>query len=316
MPPNIHPTSIVSDKAKIGKNVSIGPFSIIGEDVQIGDGCQISNNVKIEGKTVLEEEVYVGSNSIIGIDSNYMDFESMTIETSPANVYIGANTKFENNITIKGNTTMGESNMIGAYSSIGFPSQSKKFGKEPTYVVMGSGNQIREYVSIQCGSVDGSGTTRVGSYNLILVYSHLAHDTLIGDHCALSNSTNLAGHVEMGSYVVTGGFACFHQFCRVGDYTMVGGMSGVYQDLAPYMLCTGHRAKLYGINLVGLQRNGYSSEEVQQAQQIYSLFFASGLAPFLAKKEVQNQVPDGKIKKIFLEFVEKSKRGLVAKEVP
>ena len=316
MQANIHPTAMIDDSAKIGKEVVIGHNTMIGPNVQISDGCHIGHNVTIQGNVILGMEVQVGPNTSIGLPSHTMDFQNKLIKEVGGTITVGEKTIIENNVTIKGNTTMGEQNLIGAHSTIGLPAQAKQSGPGATYVIIGSGNQIREYVSIQCGTIEGGGITTVGNNNLILVYSHLAHDTRIGDHCALSNSTNLAGHVQLGSYVVTGGFACFHQYCKVGDFAMAGGMSGVYQDLAPYMLCTGHRATLYGINLVGLQRNGFSSEEIQQAQKIYSIFFCQSLAPVLAKREVQEKVPDGPVKQRFLDFIEKSKRGLVAKEVP
>ncbi|MBF0238653.1 MAG: acyl-ACP--UDP-N-acetylglucosamine O-acyltransferase [SAR324 cluster bacterium] len=311
----IHPTATISPDAIIGKNVEIGPYAMIGPRVQIGDGCFIHHNVTLNGNTTLGEKVEIGAYSVIGDPCRILDFQEGKIDLMDGQVRIGNGSVLESNVMIKGFTTMGEGNLIGSYTTIGFPPQAKRGSTKPTYVEIGNHNQLREYVSIQSGTVDGSGHTIIGNYNLIMVYAHLAHDTKIGDYCALSNSTNLAGHVEFGSYVVTGGFACFHQYTRVGDYAMAGGMSGVYQDLAPYMLATGHRASLYGINLVGLQRNGFTSEEIQQAQQIYNIFFQSNLAPVIARREVQNKVPDGPVLRRFVEFIEKSRRGLVTREV-
>ncbi|MGK5093392.1 acyl-ACP--UDP-N-acetylglucosamine O-acyltransferase [Deltaproteobacteria bacterium TL4] len=316
MTSQIHPTAIVSESAVIGKHVSIGPYALIGPDVTLGDGCQIDRGVIVQGHVTLGEAVKIGPYSALGLPSHIVNDQEGDAHELEGEIHIGKGNHLENHITIKGKTTIGEGNLIGAYCTIGFPAQDSSHTKAITYVEIGNHNQLREYVSIQCGSIKGGGVTRIGNDNILLVYSHIGHDAQVGDHCAFSNSTNLAGHVEIGSHVVTGGFACFHQFCKVGDYSMIGGMSGVYQDAAPYMLCTGHRATVYGINLVGLKRNGFNSEEIQMVQQIYNIFFTQSLPPVVAKRMLIEKIPDGPILKRFIDFLENSGRGLMPKEIP
>jgi len=228
-------------------------------------------------------------------------------------VTIGNGTVVENHVTIKGRTKIGEHNTIGPYTSIGLSAQDKQHRDEPTAVEIGSHNEIREYVSIHRGTLGGTGITKIGDHNQIMVNAHFAHDVSVGDHCMITNSTTLAGHVKMGSYVVTGGMSGFHQFCRVGDYAMLGGYSVAYQDLAPYMICTGHRAQLLGINRVGLQRNGFSSDEVQLVQEIYSIYFNQGLVPRKALEKLRLELKSGPILDRFIDFVANSKRGIISK---
>ena len=258
--PQIHSTAIVDPKAGIGKNVSIGPYSIIGPEVTIND-----------------------------------------------------DTIIENHVTIKGRTTIGSGNVIGPYTSIGLSAQDKAHRNEPTEVVIGNDNEIREYVSIHRGTFGGTGVTSVGNHNQIMVNVHFAHDVSVGDHCMLANGTTLGGHVIMGSYVVTGGFSGLHQFCRIGDYAMLGATSVAYQDVTPYTMCTGHRSKAVGLNLIGLERNGFTTGEISQIQSIFTIFFNSGLVPKYAIDRIKKDVPPGKILDRFLNFISTTKRGIISK---
>ena len=261
----------------MGKS-SIHPAAIIDRDARIG------------------RNVSIGPYTIIG-----------------AEVSIGDNTTIENHVTLKGKTTIGESNTIGPYTSIGLAAQDKAHRDEPAEVIIGDNNDIREYVSIHRGTSGGTGITRVGNHNQIMVGVHFAHDTRVGDHCMLANSTILAGHVIMGSYVVTGGMSGFHQFCRIGDYAMLGGHSVAYQDICPYTLCTGSRAILLGLNLTGLERNGFTTDEISRIQKMYSTFFDDGLVPGKAIEIIKKETPDGLITDRFIKFVTETKRGIISK---
>ncbi|MCP4755241.1 MAG: acyl-ACP--UDP-N-acetylglucosamine O-acyltransferase [Proteobacteria bacterium] len=228
-------------------------------------------------------------------------------------VTIGDDTAVENHVTIKGKTTIGESNTVGPYTSIGLGAQDKAHRNEPTQVVIGDHNEIREYVSIHRGTLGGTGVTRIGNHNQIMGNTHFAHDISVADHCMIANSTTLAGHVQMGSYVVTGGVSAFHQFCRIGDYSMLGGYSVAYQDIVPYVTCTGYRAQVLGMNTVGLKRNGFSSEEINQVQKIYKVFFCQGLVPKKALEILEEEIPKGAILARFVDFIEQTTRGIITK---
>lgn len=255
----IHKSALVDADAKLGADVEIGPFAVIGPKVKIGKGTII-----------------------------------------------------ESHVTVKGDTEIGEGNQIGSYTSIGFSAQDKAHRGEDTKTLIGDHNEIREYVSIQRGTLGGKGITTIGSNNQIMSYAHFGHDTLVGNNCMLANCTTLAGHVEFGNNVVTGGLSGYHQFCKVGDFAMVGALTAIYQDVVPYVICTGSRGKLFGINVVGLQRNGYSKEDVDQVNRIYNTFFSSHMVPSQAI-EVLRRNEAGDVLDRFVQFVEKSTRGLVTK---
>lgn len=256
----LHSTAIIDQKAKIGINVAIGPYTIIGSEVTVGD-----------------------------------------------------NTVIENHVTVKGQTTIGKDNSIGAYTSIGLSAQDKAHRNEPTKVIIGDGNEIREYVSIHRGTLGGTGVTKLGNNNQIMINSHFAHDTDVGNHCMIANSTTLGGHVKMGSYVVTGGASGFHQFCRIGDYAMLGGYSAAYQDIAPYTLCVGHRAQLKGLNIIGLKKNGFSKEEINEISRIFTIFFDKGLVPKQAIALLKKEIPSNPICDRFIDFVISTSRGIISK---
>ncbi|MBU2646465.1 acyl-ACP--UDP-N-acetylglucosamine O-acyltransferase [bacterium] len=257
---------------------------------------QIHPTALVDAAATLGENVTIGPYTIIGPE-----------------VTIGSHTSIENHVTIKGKTRIGEHNSIGPYTSIGLSAQDKAHRDEPTAVEIGNHNEIREYVSIHRGTFGGTGITKIGSFNQLMVNTHFAHDVSVGDHCMVTNSTTLAGHVQMGSYVVTGGMSGFHQFCRIGDYAMLGGYSVAYQDIAPYMLCTGHRAQILGLNKVGLERNGFSSDEIHQIHEIYSIFFCQGLVPQKALEQLKLKIVPGPILDRFVSFISQTSRGIVSK---
>lgn len=250
----------------------------------------------IDSKAELGQNVSVGPYTVIGPDA-----------------VIGDNTTIENHVTIKGHTTIGSGNIIGPYTSIGLPPQDKTYNNEPTKVIIGNNNDIREYVSIHRGTTKEEGITKIGNNNQIFIGVHFAHDTTLGDNCMLANNTTLGGHVEIGSNVVTGGLSGMHQFCRVGDYALVGSMSAIYQDVPPYVLSSGPRASAYGINKVGLERNGFSKEEIGLIQKIYDIYFSKNTIPSKSRDMIQEKIPDGEIKARFLDFLDQSRRGIISK---
>ena len=181
-------------------------------------------------------------------------------------------------------------------------------------MIIGNNNEIREYVSINRGTTNGTGVTKIGSNNQIMISVHFAHDSSLGDHCILANNTTLGGHVQIGSHVVTGGLSGMHQYCRIGDFAMVGSMSAIYQDVPPYVLCSGPRATAFGINVVGLERNGFSSEEIGWVQKMYDLYFSKNMIPPKSRDVIQVKIPESKTRKNFLDFLEDTKRGIISRK--
>ncbi len=260
------------------------------------------------GQSLIHETAIVDRQAVIGKNVTIGPYTIIGPE-----VVIGDDNIIDNHVTIKGRTTIGSGNTIAPYVSIGLSAQDKAHRNEPTEVIIGDKNEIREYVTIHRGTLGGTGVTRLGNDNELFVSVHLAHDTSVGDHCMLANNTTLGGHVQVGSHVVTGGMSGFHQFCRIGDYAMLGGYSAAYQDVPPYMICTGTRAQLLGLNLVGLERNGFSSEQIKEVQKIYNIYFDSGLVPKMAIETVKRQVTAGPVLDRFLDFIETTKRGIISK---
>ncbi len=217
----INPTAIIEDGARIGENVSIGPYSVIGADVSLSDGVTLASHVVVNGRT-----------------------------------NIGANTR------------------IFPFASIGHRPQDMKYKGEPSELIIGCNTIIREHVTMNPGTEGGGMVTRVGNNCLIMVGSHVAHDCQIGDHAILVNNATLGGHVQIDEWAIIGGLSAVHQFARIGRHAMVGGMSGVENDVIPYGSVVGNRAHLSGLNLVGLKRRGFSRDTIHALRNAYRLLFA------------------------------------------
>ncbi len=206
----------------------------------------------------IEEGVTVGAYTVIGKD-----------------VAVAAGTKIGPHAFIDGNTSIGRNNTIGPFTSIGTPPQDLKYNNEPTRLLIGDDNLIREYVSIHRGTADGHGVTTIGNANMIMAYSHIAHDCIVGDKIIMANSTTLGGHVEVRNYANIGGVVGIHQFTRVGEHTYIGGMSGVSKDVPPYVIASGVRGKMRisGINKIGLRRCGYDKETIKKVTKAFVYIF-------------------------------------------
>ncbi|MFO7803643.1 MAG: acyl-ACP--UDP-N-acetylglucosamine O-acyltransferase, partial [Desulfovermiculus sp.] len=176
-------------------------------------------------------------------------------------VSIGEGTCIEPFARIQGPTSLGAKNHIHSHACIGGPPQDMKYNDEPTVLEIGDHNTIREYVTIHRGTVGGGGFTRLGSHCLIMAYAHIAHDCLLGDEVILANAATLAGHVSVDNKAVIGGLSAVHQFVRIGEAAYIGGMTGVSQDVPPFMLVAGERGWLHGLNVIGLRRQGFTREE-------------------------------------------------------
>ncbi len=231
------------------------------------------------------------------------------------NVTIGAETTVDAHAVISGHTTIGVRNHIGSFTSIGTPPQDIHYQDEPTELLIGDDNQIREYVSIHRGTPAGKGQTVIGNSNMLMAYTHVAHDCIIHNHVIMANVATLAGHVEVGDYVNLGGLVAVHQFCRIGEYTYIGGMSGISMDVPPYVILTGtrNRMRISGINKIGMRRNGISKEAVSFLEQAFKIIFRSLPQSLLVDKleETRLLFPDCLEVQNLVRFFKSSKRGVV-----
>ncbi|MDD5130568.1 MAG: acyl-ACP--UDP-N-acetylglucosamine O-acyltransferase [Candidatus Omnitrophica bacterium] len=253
---NIHPTAIISPKAKLADNVSIGPFSIISD-----------------------------------------------------NVNIGADTKIGAHCVIEGNTTIGKNCEIFTGAVVGSRPQDLKFKGEKVFLEIGNNNIIREYCTLNPGTGEGAKTT-VGDDNLLMAYSHVAHDCRVGNGCVLANNSTLAGHVTIEDKAVIGGIVAIHQFVRIGSLAIIGGCSKVVQDIPPFSTCDGHPARVYGLNLIGLRRKGISHEAIKKIDQAFKLIFNSGLSAKHALERVEKEIEKTEEIIYLVNFVKSSERGL------
>jgi len=228
-----------------------------------------------------------------------------------ANVTIGAGTELKSHIVINGHTTLGENNQIYQFATIGEANQDLKYAGEPTRVEIGDRNRIRESVTIHRGTTQGNGVTKVGSDNLLMVNTHVAHDCIIGNRVILANNATLAGHVSVDDYAIIGGLAAVHQFCVIGAHVMVGGCSGVAQDVPPYVIAQGNHATPFGINIEGLKRRGFDKDTQHAIRNAYKLLYRSGKTLDEAKPEIEALAAQYPAVQVFVDFFARSTRGLI-----
>jgi UDP-N-acetylglucosamine acyltransferase len=230
--------------------------------------------------------------------------------TVGSHVKIGAGTQIGSHVVIDGRTEIGENNRIFQFSSIGAIPQHMKYRGEPTELKIGSGNVIREFVTIHLGTVQDRGITRIGNQNVFMAYCHVAHDCTIEDSVILANGATLAGHVLVERNAILGGLVGVHQFVRIGRFAMVAGLSGVSLDVPPFTSAAGFRTKLYGLNFVGLKRNGFSSEEIKKLRKAYRILFQSGLLLEKALNHATSELGEDPHIEHLLRFLRDSRRGI------
>ena len=227
------------------------------------------------------------------------------------NVTIGSGTVIGPHAVIDGWTTIGSRNQIYPFSSIGQAPQDITYRGQETRLQIGDDNIIRENVTIHRGTREGGGVTRIGHSNFIMAYAHIAHDCKIGNHVILANVATLGGHVQVDDHAAIGGLVAVHQFTRIGRHAFIGGKSGLRMDMPPYMLAFGIPAKLYGPNLVGLRRHGFTQHAIQALKKCYKILFRSGLTMEQALHKVHEEVEDLPEVADLLRFLEDpSKRGI------
>jgi UDP-N-acetylglucosamine acyltransferase len=189
-------------------------------------------------------------------------------------VRIGEGTTLSSHVVVEGRTTIGSGNTIGAFAVLGGPPQHTAYKGEDTALTIGDGNIIREHATMNIGTVNGGGVTRVGSNGFYMIESHVGHDCVVGDNVILTKQATLGGHCQIGDFVIVGGLAAVHQFTRVGRHAMIGGLAAVVKDVIPYGSVWGNHAHLEGLNLVGLKRRGFSREAINTLRAAYRLLFA------------------------------------------
>jgi len=255
--------------------MKIHPTAIISPDCELADGVEI------------------GPYAVIGPD-----------------VHIGENTVIGSHVVIEAHTDIGARCRVFQFASIGVQPQDLKFRGEATRVVIGNDNTIREFVTIHRATVSDIGVTIIGDHNLIMAYSHIAHNCKLGNHVIMVNAANLAGHIHVEDYAIIGGLTGIHQFTRIGAHCIIGGASAISKDVAPYLLVSGNRARPHGLNLIGLKRRGFKEGTIRALKDAYRLIFRSSLLLRTALEKVRNEVEDCPEVRHFVEFIEQSKRGI------
>ncbi len=245
----------------------------------------------------LASDVQVGPYSIVG-----------------PNVSIGAGTKVGPHCVIDGHTAIGKNNVFYRFCSIGGMPQDKKYGGEPTRLEIGDGNMVREYVTINTGTVQDVGVTRVKDDNWIMAYVHIAHDCQIASHTVIANNVQLAGHIHIDDYAIIGGSSAVHQFVRIGAHTMVGGTSSIRQDVPPYVIGAGDPFRTVGINSEGLRRRGYPAEVIAALKEAYRILYRRKLNTTEALEQIlalQHSQPDARAAlQPMVDFLQASSRGI------
>jgi len=247
----------------------------------------------VDSKADIDSNVDVGPHSIIG-----------------ANVQIGSGTVIGPHVVIQPHVEIGSDCHIFQYASIGAVPQAIKFRGEKTYVKIGRDTIIREFVTVNRGTGFGGEVTEIGEENFLMAYVHIAHDCKTGRNVIMANNATLAGHIVIGDFVTVGGLVAIHQFVRIGNHAYIGGKSAVVKDIPPYVIAAGGRAKLHGLNSVGLKRHGFSQETLSSLKKAYRIIFRIGLTLNEAIERVKAQVEKVPEVNDFIRFIKSSKRGI------
>lgn len=255
---NVHKTAVVHPDAKLGRDVTIGPYTVIGAKVAVGDGCRIGAHCIVDGQTTIGKNCQIFTGAVIG----------------------------------------------------SAPQDKKYSGSDDVELIVGDNNIVREYVTMNPGTIDGGRKTVVGNNNLFMVNAHVAHDCIVGNNCVLANVGTIAGHVTVEDGAIIGGLSAVHQFVRLGRLSIVGGCSKVVQDIPPFSMCDGHPARVYNLNLVGLKRAKVPVSSVKALKQAFKLLFHSGLSKPTALEQIVKEVPSCPELDHLIFFAKTTERGL------
>ena len=247
----------------------------------------------VDARAEIDGDVQIGPYCVIG-----------------AGVRIGKGCRVHSHAVITGRTTLGEGNVVFPFASIGDTPQDLKYKGEPSELLIGNRNTIREYVSLNPGTTGGGMVTRVGDQNLLMMQCHIAHDCLLGDRNVVANGATLGGHVVIEDFVIVGGLVGIHQFVRIGTGAILGAGSMVSKDVPPYCNATGDRAKLHGLNLEGLKRRGFDKTVIALLRKAYRIVFQSALRTEDALKKIREELPAIPEIEKFVSFIAQSRRGV------
>ncbi len=254
----IHPHAIISPKARLGRGSRIGAYAVVGDDVDLGEGCVLHAHAVVQG---------------------------------PARI--------------------GRENIFHPFCSIGSDPQDLKYAGERTELEIGDANTFREFVTVNRGTAQGGGGTRIGNGSLFMVYSHIAHDCHVGSRTVFGNGATLAGHVTVEDYATINAFSAVHQFCRVGRYAYVGGFTVVTQDVSPFSKVVSERGtKCYGVNSIGLERSGFGADRIRAIEQAYRLLLRSKLNTSQAVERMRATLNGSLDVEELIHFIETAERGL------
>jgi len=256
---NVHPTAVIDESAKVSSSCHIGPYCVIGAEVELGENCRLISHVAIEGPTKI-----------------------------------------------------GSHNTFFPFCAIGMAPQDVTYKGEPTRLEIGDHNEIRECVTINRGTVKGGGITRLGSHLLIMAYTHVGHDCVIGDHAMLVNGATIAGHVTVEEWAVVGALCPVHQFVRIGAHSYIGGGTTITQDVMPFSMTSAARdTNAYGLNKVGLERRGFSKERIAKLHHAYKILLASKMNTSQALAKLKSEADRGEDVEMLIRFIESSERGII-----
>jgi UDP-N-acetylglucosamine acyltransferase len=248
----------------------VSPEAVIGQDVTIGPLCRIAEGVKI-----------------------------------------GNGCRFDSHVIVEGPTTIGENNRFFPFGTIGLQPQDLKFKGEETFLTIGNHNVFREYVNVHRGTKGGGGHTRIGDHNFLMAYAHVGHDSQLGSHIILANAATLAGHVTIEDHATVGAFSGVHQYCRVGTHGYVGGYSVITKDVLPYSKTASERnTHAYGANVIGLERKGFTAEQIQNIQAAFRLLLQSKLNTTQAVEAIKTKIQSPEVQTL-LNFIETADRGVI-----
>ncbi|MDD2737782.1 acyl-[acyl-carrier-protein]--UDP-N-acetylglucosamine O-acyltransferase [Methylomonas lenta] len=254
----IDPRAVVHDKAELADDVKVGPFSIIGADVQIDSGTEIGPHV-----------------------------------------------------VIKGPTSIGKDNTIYQFASIGEDPQDKKYADEITHLKIGDRNIIREFCTMHRGTLQDQAVTSIGDDNLFMAYCHVAHDCEVGNHVIMANGASIAGHVHVGDHAILGGFTLVHQFTQIGEFSFSAMGSAITQDIPPYVMVGGRPTRPHGINSVGMERHGKSSEVIRQIRKAYKILYKNNLRLEDAIEEMEDMAGESNELSNMVSFLRNVTRGIL-----
>jgi UDP-N-acetylglucosamine acyltransferase len=282
--------------ASINGNVAAEAELVMGlETATVARGAQ---SAEIHSTAIVHPSARIGAGTVVG-----------PFVTIGERVTIGRDCRIGASCVIDGVTEIGDGNQIFPMASIGLVPQDLKFGGEPTRVTIGDRNVIREFSTIHRGTAGGGGTTSIGHQNLLMAYTHVAHDCHIGNHTIFGNAATLAGHVLVEDYANVGAFSGVHQFCRVGQHAFIGGYSVVTKDALPYAKTVGNRARIYGINTIGLIRRGFSPDAIAKLRRAYRILLHSNTSRAVAQIDRDPTLQSAEVRYV-VEFIRSSKRGV------